>query len=191
MPDLQPQCWVLFRRPDELPGDALPGDWPGPYVARRFERNAKAEMVPTEDVVFADTYPGVADKLLDRTRFDSRKLVAKTMQATPEDHPTILGTVFIRSKANLSPMSSMSPVTIAKAEAWWDSIGRHVLRKEFNQETAAPRVSTGAGPTTIIPGEIVDTIPSGILKALPWAMLTRKEQVAVVLKWHDAKVPEQ
>lgn len=180
----QPVMWILYRRPAELPADALPGDWPGPFVARRFERNDKAELAPTEDVMFDDH----RDRLQRRIKYRyAGRVVPQIMPRGVDDHPTIEYTLFLRAPhalqtgiiGDVMPGGMKSDEAVRLASAWWDRTGRHVLRREFNQERDEKT------------GEITDTIPSGILKCLPWAMLTRKEQVAVVLKWHDAKVEQQ
>ncbi len=74
---------------------------------------------------------------------------------------------------------------VTQASRWWNATGRHVVDPDFNRERLPGRVrSGGAAPGIVVPGEVLDVLPSGILRGLPWDMLTRQEQLSVVKAWH-------
>lgn len=140
-------------------------------------------MVPTEDVISGLTSHALRHAIT--LRYPRKDTVMTRHPRTPEDHDTIVETIFARPRMvspdkvalqDRLPSGMKVDEAVERAEHWWDKLGRHVIRKQFNEHRED--------------GETVPTIPSGILKALPWAMLTRREQVAVVLKWHDAKVAQ-
>ena len=81
---------------------------------------------------------------------------------------------------------------VRRASAWWDKTGRHIMNKRVNEERAAPKVYTGGNaPAIIVQGAVQQTLPSGILNALPWAELTKREQFAVVNIWHNELVVKE
>jgi len=73
---------------------------------------------------------------------------------------------------------------VSRAGAWWDIKGRHMIPQAFNKERGATKIGRGF----VIPGEISDTLPSGILRGLEWPFLDRREQAMIVKWWHHFAV---
>ena len=73
---------------------------------------------------------------------------------------------------------------VARAGTWWDLKGRHILKREFNLSRDAPKVGKGFS----IAGDVVEVVPSGIFRGLPWSALDKREQVQIVKWWHHFKV---
>lgn len=69
---------------------------------------------------------------------------------------------------------------LARAEAWWDATGRHVMGREFNRLRGTARTAKGI----IIPGEATQDLPSNILNGEPWAALNTRERAEVAKWWH-------
>lgn len=78
---------------------------------------------------------------------------------------------------------------IAKAEKWWNEY-RGAVAGHFNVHQDAPRVRAAANgaPGIVIKGEIVETVPSGILSGRPWRDLTLEERREIVKIWHHNHV---
>lgn len=176
---IEPQVWVLFKRPKNIPEITTEKDWPGRFVARRFERSADNLLYPTPDLLHAKTLADLQRQLP----------YLECAPRTPEDHETIIET---RICPNLIPaiegdkLSSGMRVSEAMnhASGWWERM-RHAVDTEFNKQRDAAKVSGGKGsPLTISEGDVRDVLPSGILRGLPWAQLGNKEQVKVMLAWH-------
>lgn len=69
---------------------------------------------------------------------------------------------------------------MVRAEHWWNRKGRFMLKPEFNRNRKAPKNGRGF----VIAGELVDVLPSGILRGLAWPLLTREEKLRIVKWWH-------
>lgn len=81
---------------------------------------------------------------------------------------------------------------VSRASAWWDKTGRKLMNAKVNEERGKPRVFTGGNaPALILQGETRATLPSGILQALPWDDLSRREKQFVVKVWHNEYVLKQ
>lgn len=79
---------------------------------------------------------------------------------------------------------------LRRAAQWWDRRGRSLISQEgllaFNLAEVGRQVSLGKGaPMLINKGEHVPLVPSGILNGLPWARLTKAEQLVIVKQWHE------
>ncbi len=76
---------------------------------------------------------------------------------------------------------------IRLAEQWWDKTGRHLMSKKFNEAEQGRKFlpSTDNAPALVMQGEKIGVIASGILKAYPWDMLTRREKLHVTKTWHQ------
>lgn len=174
------QIWILYRRPAEV---AEPRDWPAPFVARRWEVEGGVP-VPSADLLGADTLEELAAMLPPGLEVKTR---------TPEDEDSIIETRVLAPPEPVLAASDDGRLTsgmkvaeaVSRARAWWDRLGRRTLRRDFNTERRPARLRTGGpAPAIRVPGEVVDVLPSGLLRGLPWAMLTRQEKVAVVRAWH-------
>lgn len=69
---------------------------------------------------------------------------------------------------------------VVRAELWWDGKGRRLIPREFNRAVEGRKVGNGF----TIAGDIVDVVPSGILRGLEWSFLDRREQLLVTKWWH-------
>lgn len=70
---------------------------------------------------------------------------------------------------------------INRACMWWENKARKIIR-----ETRTPG-NKGAGFFTLDPQDekgLENSLPSGIMRALPWSDLTREEQLQVTKVWH-------
>ena len=91
-------------------------------------------------------------------------------------------------------MSSGMKITeaVASAERWWDTVGRGLVPRQLNRIDKGRTTFGKAGPMIKIV-DIVHDLPTGILQALPWAELTRgeqlREELATLVK--EDETPEQ
>lgn len=86
--------------------------------------------------------------------------------------------------------SGMAPKeAIFRARNWWDKIGRKIVRIQFNQEYQGGsfKPSSGKAPGVKVSPTLAHVVPSGILKGLPWAQLTKPEKFRVAKEWHDTE----
>lgn len=175
------QCWIIFKTPDELPPLTTAKDWPDKFVARRFTQDLNNLLVPTEDLIHGPTLGDV------RMRLPPLKVIARV----PEDDDTIVETrITPRLEVVRFDERFTSGMKIREAmhlaAIWWDKTGRHMVDKEINTETTAARVSARSGmPVSIVKGDKMPTLPSGILQGLPWDALTDQEKARVLVTWHS------
>ncbi len=73
---------------------------------------------------------------------------------------------------------------IGRASTWWDLKGRHMVPPAFNRAVEGRKVSNGI----VIAGDVVDVLPSGILRGMEWKFLDRREQLQIVKWWHHFAV---
>lgn len=64
---------------------------------------------------------------------------------------------------------------LARAETWWDKVGRHGIQKH---EPGTP----GAFSSPDKADE--NFIPSGVINALPWDELSKREKLLITKAWH-------
>lgn len=175
------QIWIMYRRPAHFDD---PKDWPAPFVARRWEIiDGKPHW--TEDLLGADTFEELCAilpaglEVIPRLEDDEATIIETRQFIPPEPE----GLVILDDGRLESGMKAEEAVK--RATAWWNKIGRRALNRSFNQERDPSKVLTGGpAPAVVIAGEVKDVLPSGILKGLPFSMLTRAEQVRVVKAWH-------
>lgn len=76
------------------------------------------------------------------------------------------------------------------ARLWWNSKGRFLIRKDFNQEmvNGSFRASSGVAPAIKVAPVAKATLDSGILKALVWEELSRQEKANMTVTWHETKI---
>jgi len=176
--------WILYRRPIDFEDAEL---WPAPFVARRWSIVA-GKPAATDDLVKANSIDELRTLLpfglevLTRSLEDDAEIVETRIK--PQD-PFDLG---VDDDGRMLGGMRVSEAA-ARAARWWNRIGRHSIKKSFNTEKDAARVlAPGRSSGLLIPGEVRDVVPSGILRGLPWDMLTTTEQRRVVKVWHFEKV---
>jgi hypothetical protein len=73
---------------------------------------------------------------------------------------------------------------VGRASTWWDLKGRHMVPPAFNRAVEGRKVSSGI----VIAGDVVDVLPSGILRGVEWNLLELREQLQIVKWWHHFAV---
>lgn len=176
---MKAQIWILYRRPAEV---AEPKDWPAPFVARRWEIDGGVPA-PTDDLLGAETFGELTAMLpsglevKERMQDDDETIIETRVHVVPEPELVICD-------GRLSSGMKVEEA-IARAARWWDRIGRRALRRSFNTERQASRFRRGGpAPAILVPGEVTDVLPSGLLRGLRWDMLTREEKLSIVKGWH-------
>lgn len=76
---------------------------------------------------------------------------------------------------------------VARAEAWWDKTGRHLIPHHFNQRKVEKRHTGGKGPL-LRSISIEDDLASGVLRGVPWDELSKAEKLYVTKTWHHTQI---
>jgi hypothetical protein len=162
------QCWILYKRPKEIPAGTTEADWPALFVARRFETSKDNLLYPTTDLI--------GGKTLNDLRRQLPPL--KVLKRTPEDDETIIETRFTaqmsvvgtRAKAGHLSSGMRMDEALRHARKWWDKTGRHIVGATLQHMQAA---------------DLVDATKSGIMRGLTWDHLSPEEQAKIVARWHE------
>jgi hypothetical protein len=165
------QCWVLYKRPKEIPAGTTEADWPALFVARRFERSQDNLLYPTQDLIGGKTIGDLRRQLPP----------LKVLPRTPEDDENIVETRFtpmlsvVGTKAKAGHLSSGMRIDecLRHARKWWDKTGRHLV---------------GSTLQNMMAQNLVEATHSGIMRGLPWDHLVPEEQAKIMTKWHQENI---